>query len=396
MQFRLNSFRLVRLAGLVLVCFAGVTTAGQGAESVSAAGIGKAAEAAAPSFPYIAAITGNNVYIRSGPGSDYYPCGRLNKTDRVKVVATKYKIWSQIVPPAGTFSWISKQYVTIDPQDATVGIVTGNAVRVRAGSADGNPIHSTTEQLKLDKDSKVKLIGSGQGDYYKIVPPAGAYLWVSTEYTELLGAVGEVELYVESRIETGPDSTGAVSDPIGIETKRLRDYYALEKQIQAQRAKPITAQNCADIKKALAAIAGDEQAGKAARYSRFAIKQIERFELALRIAEVLVLQDAQLKQIQQRIDQARAANLAKVPDLGRFAVIGRLQTSTIYSADAALRYWRITDDTGRTLCYTLPTGPALGMDLTGFAGRNVGLVGTIQPHPETASALVRFAEIVEL
>jgi len=155
MQSHLNSFLLVCLAGLVLVCFVGAA-AGQPEESVSAAGADEPAEVAAPSFPYIAAITGDNVNIRSGPGSNYYPCGRLNKADRVKVVATKYKIWSQIVPPASTFSWISKQYVTIDTQDTTIGIVTGNSVRVRAGSADGNPIHSTTLQLKLAKDGTVK------------------------------------------------------------------------------------------------------------------------------------------------------------------------------------------------------------------------------------------------
>jgi uncharacterized protein YgiM (DUF1202 family) len=391
MQSRLNSFLLACLTGLVLVCFAGVA-AGQPAEAAAE----ESAEVSAPSFPYIAGITGNNVYVRSGPGSDYYPCGKLNKTERVKVVATKYKIWSQIVPPASTFSWISKQYVAVDPQDATIGIVTGDAVRVRAGSADGNPIHSTTEQLKLDKDSKVKLIGQGHGDYYKIVPPAGAYLWVSTEYTQLLGDVAEGKMDVEPQAETSPESAGAVSDLIDVETKRLRDYYALEKQIQAHRAGPIDQQDYADIKKALAAIAGDKQAGKAARYSQFAIQQIECFELALKIDEVLGLQDAQFKQVQQRIEKARVANLEKVADLGAFAVIGRFQTSTIYSPDAELKYWRITDDSGKTICYALPTGPASEMNLAGFTRRKVGLVGTIQPHLETAGALVRFTEIAEL
>ena len=52
------------------------------------------------SFPYVARMTGNNVYVRSGPGTNYYACGKLSKGDKITVVGSHFG-WLRIVPPAG-------------------------------------------------------------------------------------------------------------------------------------------------------------------------------------------------------------------------------------------------------------------------------------------------------
>ena len=74
MQAHINTLVLICLVSLVSVGFA------QGAATEKSAPAG---EAAVPSFPYIAEITGDNVNIRSGPGTNYYICGQLSKTDKV-------------------------------------------------------------------------------------------------------------------------------------------------------------------------------------------------------------------------------------------------------------------------------------------------------------------------
>ncbi len=80
MQSRIYFFVIICLGSLASVGF------GQGSAEaqVSSAGV---TEVNAPSFPFIAEIVSDNVYIRSGPGTDYYPCGKLGKDDRVKVIA---------------------------------------------------------------------------------------------------------------------------------------------------------------------------------------------------------------------------------------------------------------------------------------------------------------------
>ncbi|GAH19435.1 unnamed protein product, partial [marine sediment metagenome] len=113
-------FTLVILAVLASAGF-GREAAGPPERAASAGG----AEESVLSFPYVAEITGDNVNIRSGRGTNYYGCGKLNKGDRVKVV-NHLLGWSCIVPPTGSFSWISTQYIGIDPDKPTVGIVTGD------------------------------------------------------------------------------------------------------------------------------------------------------------------------------------------------------------------------------------------------------------------------------
>jgi len=386
MQSHINFFTITILAGLATIGFAQV--AANPPEKPALAGDVNAVNI--PSFPYVAEITADNVYIRSGPGTNYYDCGKLNKGDRVKVVSTQFS-WSCIVPPTSSFSWISTQYVSIDPNNSAVGIVTGDSVHVYAGSDTVKPLYSTTLQVKLNRGEKVKLLGEEKDNYYKITPPSGAYIWVSTQYTKPLGSVSEVVVTAKPKVEPN-DTTTVVATNLTVEAEKLKEYYALEKQLQAERAKPIDQQNYANIKKAITDIANNKDAGKAARYAEFTIKKIERFELALVVAKEVQLQNAQLKQTKERIEKARETSLDEYQDLGRFAVVGKFQTFETYGPG----HYRIIDDSGKTICYALPCGSTAEMDLSKFVGDKVGLVGTIEPHQETEGALVRFTEIVEL
>ena len=38
--------------------------------------------------PFVGEITGNDVFIRSGPGTNFYQCGKLYKGDHLNVVET--------------------------------------------------------------------------------------------------------------------------------------------------------------------------------------------------------------------------------------------------------------------------------------------------------------------
>jgi len=367
-------------------------------------------EADTPAFPYMAEITGDNVYIRSGPGTNFYECSKLNKGDKVKVVSKQFS-WARIVPPPGSFSWISMQYVSIDTDNTTVGTVTGDRVRVYAGSDTQRPLYSTTLQGKLDRGDKVKLLGEQLDDYYKIALPPFAYLWVSVNFTKPLKPVKEVPITVEpttvkpKTIETTTVETTTVEpitepndttkkvviEPILSETM-LEKYRALKKQVETERAKPIDQQKYADIKDALIKVARNKTDNKAARYAEFVLKQIKDIELVLEVDKAVRLQNEQLQKIKEGIDKIRTTRLAKFQDLGRFAVIGKLQAFTTYGPG----HYRIINKSGKTICYALPSGQASQIELSRLIDRKVGLVGTVEPHRQTASALVRFTKIAEL
>ena len=373
-------------------------------------------------FPYVAEITGNDVYVRSGPGTNYYNCGKLTKGDKVRVVKTQFS-WSCIVPPKESFSWISMRYVSIDYEDPNVGIVTEDNVRVFAGSDRVRPIHSTSLQGKMDSGEKVRLLGEQKENYYKIEPPAFAYLWVSTKYAKPYVPPIEVPEVPEIPTETPeedkepeiqtttpedeqatppvePTDTGPVKPvkPVippmmmSMEAKKLAEYKELAQRIKAEKAKPMDQQDYSRIKRELLDIVNNKNAGKAARYSEHVVKQIERFELAFAIAKQIQLQEVRSQKTRQDIEKAREARLAKVKDIGNFAVTGKLASSSIYGADSAVKYYRVLDASGKTVCYAASSL----VDADKFVGKQVGLVGTIEPHPQSGTALVKFTKIVEM
>ncbi|MBN2137871.1 MAG: SH3 domain-containing protein [Sedimentisphaerales bacterium] len=390
--------RILIISALTLILSVGFAR-----PALSAAAPADANAVTTPSLPYMAEITADDVYVRSGPGTNYYNCGKLNKGDKVKIVSRQFS-WSCIVPPLGSFSWIYTPYVTIDPDNPGTGIVTGDQVRVYAGSDLVKPIHSTL-QLKLDKGEKVKLLGEQKDNYYKIGPPTGAYLWVSTNFTvPSTDSTSPVVVVVEPNKPADVNAVVAVDvnvPPVVVvepsaEAKRLAEYKELQKQILAERAKPVGKQDYSAISKALKEIAADKDAGKVARYCEYVLKQIERYELALAVSRELELQNKQFKTTQDRIKAARTTRLAQVKNLGRFAVVGTLKTSNIYSSEPQLKHYRIVGDSGKTVCYARPATDAVTTDYDKLVDKKVGLVGAISPHPATGGALIKFTEIIEI
>ena len=410
---------------VVFVCLAisaSVVSAEESAGSPQADDVNKAG---VPAFPYMAQITGDDVLIRSGPGTNYYACGKLNKTDKVKIVGSQYS-WSQIVPPAGSFSWISMQYIHIDSNNSSTGTVNADAVRVYAGSDQRKPIHSTTMQGKLDKGEKVHLLGEELEGYYKISPPPFAYLWVLTQYTSSADAVahapaapapaGEVESNITvaaqpttpvtdvnadaQKPKKEPNTPAVVSTNLPVENpaevKKVEDYEALEKQFDAERARPMAEQNYENIKKGLLEIAGNKEAGRAARHAEVKLKQLERCEMAIQIAKEVRMQDANLQKIKAEIEKARVEKVSQIRDMSKFAAIGKLQTSDIFGPSVELKQYRLVDDANNTICYAAPANAISNNDFSKFLGQKVGLTGTIEPHPQVSGALVRFNEIVEI
>ncbi len=367
----------------------------------STAGASEGLTTETPSFPYVAEITGDDVYIRSGPGTNFYQCGKLNKGDRVKVLGSQFS-WSRIVPPAGSFSWISMQYLKPDTDDPTTGTVTGDNVRVYAGSDYVKPLYSTSLQGKLNKGEKVKLLGEQLDEYYKIAPPAFAFLWVTTNFTKP-APVPVAPVVVEpapaavvpSAVEPQDTNNTSAVAAAPAEVKPgtpLEQYYALKKKLEAERAKPIDQQDYKELKQAFSEIANNKDGSKASRFAEYVVKQIDAFETALAVARQVELQDKELEKINAGIEKARATRLAEIERLGKYAVIGQFQT---YATLGPGNY-RIVDDSGKMVCYALPAETASRADLSSFVGKKVGLVGDIEPHKPTKQAMVRFTQVVEI
>jgi hypothetical protein len=133
-------------------------------------------EVANSKFNFSGTINANSVYVRSGPGDNYYPTSKIDAGATVTVVGIKFD-WLKIVPPEGSYSYVAKQYVKKTGEGR--GTVEKSDLNVRAGS-NLNEL-KTTVQTKLDQGTDVKILGE-KDEYWKIAPPAGTYLYVKKEY----------------------------------------------------------------------------------------------------------------------------------------------------------------------------------------------------------------------
>lgn len=341
--------------------------------------------------PYVAEVVGNDVRIRSGPGTQFYQCGKLYAGDRVQVVKTE-QTWSCIVPPPGCFSWVAVQYVSINLRNPTVGVITGDNVGVYTGSDTEEAKYSTSKQVVLSRGQTVKLLGEEKDDYYKINPPQGAYLWVSSQYLQA------VDKPLAKTLSPDPNAAAKAAaakktDPNAPLTG-LDLYYALSEKVKAEHNKPMAEQNYTEIRKKLAELAAVKDGGRAARYATYTLRQVEGYELARQAATEIEQQKKDLAATNEKIDTARATQLEGIQDTSKFAIKGKLATSSVYSGST--KRYRILDDTDKTICYVTPTGPAANMDLSKFVGHKVGLVGKIEPHEATQRAFIQFTEIVLL
>lgn len=370
-------------------------------------------------FPHFAEVTGNNVYVRSGAGAAYYFCGKISSPEKVIVVVEKNG-WSKIVPPAGSFSWISKNYVEQDEKNPSIGYVTGDNVRVWAGSDYVEPMRSHSLQIKLNTGDQVELTGEEKGDYYKILSPPGAHLWISSRHISYVGPVPQEPLVLppkpqalddqqkpvaKAEGEADVETETAQTEPKAVEaeveekeekpapTGKIARCHELGKLIKEEVKKPLDKQDYSPIKEELTKIAEDQDAGKAKLYAKFYLEELDRYELAIRAGSELEKQQQELEEARKKIRKIRDEELRKISDPDRFEVIGNLKPSSVYTTKSSQKRFIVVSDAGRIICYAIPTGNAASMDLSKFVTKKVGLIGETKSDPHNPVGLVMFSGI---
>ena len=124
-------------------------------------------------------IVSNAVFVRCGPGENYYPTMKLDKGAKVKVVGAKFD-WLKVTPPDGSFCYVARLYVDRHG-DGKVGRVNKDSINVRAGSSlSALKIGILCE---LNQGEEVEILGEEQ-EYFRIKPPTKAYLYINKKFVE--------------------------------------------------------------------------------------------------------------------------------------------------------------------------------------------------------------------
>ncbi len=165
----------MRVLGLVVGwCCVGLVT-----------GIGLAAEER--QFPYTAYANSDDVYIRSGPGKNYYPTEKLSRGEAVEIYRHDPGGWYAIRPPHGSFSWVPARL--LQPTSGHLATVNGDRVVSRVGSRFSDV--RDVIQVRLDRGEEVEIIeikslmtGGQSEQWCKIAPPAGEFRWVFGKFVD--------------------------------------------------------------------------------------------------------------------------------------------------------------------------------------------------------------------
>ena len=358
------------------------------------------------STPWIGEVTGNDVYLRSGPSTNYYPVTKLMAGSRLEVFQEENG-WLAVAAPEGVFSLIDISYV--DKDQGNKGVVNGNRVNVRAGSELSRSKYA--KQKQLDKGAIVTIIGEDDEGYYKIVPPEGVYTWISAQFVT---KVPEERLKQEAEKESRQAVTQAVptsqpaqesspttqpSDPSGmlgkpaveedapdlsttpderreLVTKLRTSIEEIEKNLAEELKKPLLERKYTLFIEEFAPLSEQETDPYSQAWAKVRIEQLEnQIELVEAVKRVRAIKE---KAHNERRDFAsRRANIRTVPvpvDKG-FAAEGELRESRIYDSPNGPRRYRLIDPNSEilhTLCYVeIPRD--MDFDPGKYLGRMVGV-----------------------
>ncbi|HLL90479.1 MAG TPA: hypothetical protein VK324_14360 [Tepidisphaeraceae bacterium] len=402
------SARLVAVSALALAACAAVPAVGQDAPSVQAPEVENA------KYNFQGTINANAVYVRSGPGDNYYPTVKLDQGANVTVVGIKFD-WLKITPPEGSFSYVAKAYVS-KTGDGTSGTVDKNDLNVRAGSTLNDM--KTTVQAKLDQGTAVRILGE-KDEYYKIASPAGTYLYVKKDFVTpgkplaVANAAatedpGKPSVVHETPIITGTpkvepaasgeqmavapttapaDATadGATTQPADavaaapatqpVLTPAAR-FDQLDGEFIAATSVPLAEQPLDELQKQYKDLVAEPALPESMK--RVADIRLQTIAIRLEAKEQLLATLKQQQEAQQRQTAARAEKdelieRAKQNAVTVYAALGTVRTSALQGGGGGVLY-RLTDPaSGRTLVYLRTTD----QKFASMIGQFVGVKGDI-------------------
>jgi hypothetical protein len=389
---------------------------------------------------YIGEIIGNDINIRSGPAQVYYRVGKLRKGRKVIVRKELFDLWAKIEPTVECFSYISKEFVELQgdadliasvdsgvaegdtaraalaentltqPLKATV---TGENVRVRAGSMGSvKPANADEVQVKLSKGAEVLVIGQRDA-YYKIVPPENCYFWVSKQFVKRLAPATQFDIdrlrrrinRVGTVTENGetpvPSLTGlddGTNEAIGLPGSERVLYRQAEELFRAELAKPLGERSYKEINEKIEYLIKNSVDPSVQAAAEMLKQQVQRAELALaawnRSKQQNDTFNEVLARIREKVELLVAVNDPPQKKEEEVVVQGRVEESAIFTSPNKNRRYLILDDQDKIIYYAVSGKENL--DLSDWLEKRVSLVGTAKYDSFSQSRLLSTTHIVEL
>jgi len=350
-------------------------------------------------FPYKAYITADNVYVRSGPGENYYPTDKLKAGTEVEVYRHDPGGWFAIRPPKGSFSWVSSRHLQLDR--ANLATVTDDRVAARVGSR----MNDTRDviQVRLHKGEVVEVLeprrngpagDNGSTAWYKIAPPAGEFRWVSGRFVDKdfdrdgvrrTSAGGTIDLTGRATGRLSGD--GSLPRPASpAQYQRQLDQIDLE--LSAMVVEDPNFWELSALRHRAETLFSQADTALEQGRARMLVSKIARFDDIKRRKQALAAARPELA----RPDQPALSPLPLGDPDGRFDAKGQL--IRVPNPKPGGPQYAILDAAGNIRCYV---SPAPGVNLRSYVGRQVGINGIrgYMPEQRASHVMARHVSVVE-
>jgi len=329
--------------------------------------------ARAVEFPYTAYVNSNDVYVRSGPGRNYYPTDKLQKGMKVEIYRHDPGGWYAIRPPRNSYSWVSARH--LDVIDERTAVVNGDRAVARVGSAFSNA--RDVIQVRLEKGEKVELVAPAAEDspWRKVAPPAGEFRWVFAKFVEREDGAGPDADYGEPedeqplaesqrrardvRLASAANQSPAQKANLATESGRAAELAKIDLELSAMVVEETSAWSFAELTQRAEAVLSHAQSAAERGQARIMIDKLARFE-----------------DIKQRHDASRAPQdgaLASTPVRAidpRYDGVGRI--APVVSQRPGAPQYALVDGSNTVVSFLTP---APGVNLRPYVDRQVGVNG---------------------
>jgi uncharacterized protein YgiM (DUF1202 family) len=348
------------------------------------------AAAAELTFPYKAVITTDNIYVRSGPGENYYPTDRLKAGQQIEVYRHDVGGWYAIRPSAGSFSWVAGRDLEVNKDNLARVVEDHAAARVGSRFSD---IREVT-QVRLKRGEVVEVLGTKPSaaagaaaaeTWYKITPPSGEFRWVDGKHVARDDSADGLR-----QPGGGPSGAPAGSGRLSAEQfqKAMDD---LEVELSTMVVEEPTVWDFAELRQRADSLFQQAQAATERGRARLVLGKITRFEDIRDRYKKLSTMQSETARVDRRL--ARLSRISPPGDPeGRFDAVGRL--AWVPSPKPGTPQYVVVDPSGNVRCYV---SPAPGVNLRSYVGRDVGINGTrgYMPEQKAAHLMARHVTLVD-
>jgi SH3-like domain-containing protein len=382
-------------------------------------------------FPYKTVVASDDVYVRSGPGQNYYPTDKLKKGQEVEVYRHDPGGWCAIRPVEGSFTWVAGRY--LKPTEEHMAVVTQNGVSARVGSRFSDL--RDVVQVRLQKGEQVEILegpprGAGENGWYKIAPPSGEFRWVSAKYLDAnypregvrkqppAGRYDRDGNEAAANVPSGSSApeipaaalAGSDADHAAGESHRRRvvrprplspeEFQAeldrLDMELSTMVIQDSQSWSLDGLRDRTNQLLDQAQTAVERGRARLLANKIARFDdIKQRQDAVLAMHDdtdrANRALARLRPQESSRAKPARSDVDGRFDGVGQL-TQVVSPKMGAPRY-ALVDDKGDVRCYVTP---APGVNVQNYLGREVGIVGNRGYMPEQRASHIMARHITPL